>query len=494
MKRQGMSDYTLVLTAAFKKELPMDWLHENNIPVITLPYDISKIPGDSHISVLVVITSPGMDASERAARWIRDNINPLYVINIGTCGLIQKNLSLCEWLIPRYVADEHGDIIELNTTFPIPLSVRARYINTLISVTTPITGKIYESWQGYDVVDMECYAQARVFRNTNTSFHCLKFSSDHANHNTKKDFKKSVILCAEQVKKILAFIEEAKKKIEITVIIPVFNRQHTIKHAIDSVLAQSYKPEEIIVVDDCSTDATRDLLQGYGDRITTVFLNKNSGPSRARNEGISRAQTGWLSFLDSDDRWKHDKLMRQVQYLRKYPFYQIIQSEEIWIRNGVRVNPCKHHRKLEGWIWEQSLHRCLVSPSAVLMKKSLYAKYGGFDETLPVCEDYDLWLKLSRHHPVGLEPSQSVIKYGGHSDQLSRKYPAMERYRVRSLLRILENEKHQSFREKIIRVLEQKLKILINGCEKRKKFKELSEYREILASLNTLDNQTAGIL
>ncbi|MBI4683189.1 MAG: glycosyltransferase, partial [Nitrospirae bacterium] len=203
---------------------------------------------------------------------------------------------------------------------------------------------------------------------------------------------------------------------------------------LDSVLSQSCKPEEIIVVDDCSTDGTGDILDSYEDKITVVHLPQNSGPSKARNEGIKHARTEWLAFLDSDDYWEKDKLKDQVEYLRRCPFYEILQSEEVWIRNGKRVNACKHHKKPFGWIWQQSLERCLISPSGVLVKKSLLERYGSFDESLPVCEDYDLWLKISRHHPVGLETSLSVVKYGGHKGQLSHQYPAMDRFRVKSLV------------------------------------------------------------
>ncbi|KPK02906.1 MAG: hypothetical protein AMK71_00710 [Nitrospira bacterium SG8_35_4] len=270
---------------------------------------------------------------------------------------------------------------------------------------------------------------------------------------------------------------------KITVIIPAYNREQTIQRAIDSVLCQSNAPEEIIVVDDCSTDSTGEILKGYGDSLTVVTLSVNAGPSKARNEGIKHAGTEWIAFLDSDDCWKPDKLKNQVEFLKRCPFYQILQSEEIWIRNGKRVNPCKHHAKPEGWIWEASLERCLVSPSGVLLRKSLLEEYGNFDERLPVCEDYDLWLKISRRHPVGLEPGLSVMKYGGHADQLSRKYPAMDRFRVQSLSGLLEVEEHPDFRRKLAAVLKKKLSILLKGFEKRGKINDAEEWRRMLEAL-----------
>ena len=119
-----------------------------------------------------------------------------------------------------------------------------------------------------------------------------------------------------------------------------------------------------------------------------------------------------------------------------------------------------------------------------MLKKSLFERYGGFDENLPVCEDYDLWLKISRVHPVGLDSIPSVIKYGGHEDQLSQKLQAMDRFRVKSLLGRLENEQAQHYRKKIIDVLREKLSILIQGCEKRGKHIEADEYKSIIASLS----------
>jgi glycosyltransferase involved in cell wall biosynthesis len=216
--------------------------------------------------------------------------------------------------------------------------------------------------------------------------------------------------------------------------------------------------------------------------------------SRARNVGLKHAMSEWIAFLDSDDAWYRDKLKNQIEYLKRYPFYEILQSHEIWIRDGVRVNGCKHHKKTEGWIWELSLHRCLISPSGVLVKKALVERYGLFPEDFPVCEDYDLWLKIVRYHPVGLEPSLSIIKYGGHSDQLSRKYPAMDYYRVQTLFNLLKKEGEPAFQEKIIPVLIKKLHILINGAHKRQKFKQVESYKKLLQWIDNHDWKGSSIL
>jgi glycosyltransferase involved in cell wall biosynthesis len=486
MKKQKTPEIKLVCTIALEKELSKKWFSSYKIPVYTLAALKSGAlsqPGSSHRGILIVVTGSGPEASNTAALWIREHLKPLYVVNMGTCGLTNQRYSLGEWLMPRHVANEHGEQLELDTRLPIPYPERISDIHSLLTVRKPNLDKFPETWQEHDAIDMECYEQAKVFQDTNISFHCLKFSTDYSDQKAFTDFKKNLELFIQKTKKLFNFVTTYDNHMHITVLVPVFNRQHAIQRAIDSIISQSYVPEEIIVVDDGSHDRTGEILKSYGDKVTCIFLHENTGPSRARNTGICHARTEWIAFMDSDDCWTRDKLKNQVEYLRTYPFYEIVQSEEVWIRNGVRVNPCKHHKKPFGWIWEQSLDRCLVSPSSVLVKKSLLERHGNFDEKLPVCEDYDLWLKISRYNPVGLDPCFSVIKYGGHKDQLSQKYAAMDRFRVTSLVRMLENESLPFFRRKIIHILQKKLKILLKGYEKRQKFKDTEECRVMLESL-----------
>jgi glycosyltransferase involved in cell wall biosynthesis len=494
-RRQKNPSFQLVFTIALKKELPRQWLDAHNIPVYTLEALKSGAVGLHHsppCGVLIVITGAGPEASEEAACWLRDHIRPFFVINIGTCGFSGRKLPLGEWIRPKSVSNEDEDTCELDTRFPIPLPERLFSVNSLLSLEKPNLDIHQRTWGNHDALDMECFAQAEVFRNTLISFHCLKFSTDYSDGDTHADFNRNICIFTEKLKDLLNFLTQ-RTQIGITAIIPVFNRQSTIERALRSVLSQTYQPEEVIVVDDGSTDRTGEILERYRDTITVITLPENSGPSRARNTGVYRAQTEWVAFLDSDDLWKEDKLQKQVEFLRRYPFYEILQSDEVWIRNGKRVNPCKHHEKPRGWIWEPSLERCLVSPSSVLVKKSLLQRYDFFEVTLPVCEDYDLWLKISRHHPVGLEPGLSVVKYGGHRDQLSQQYPAMDSFRVRSLMNMLEGERAPCFQEKIMGVLEKKLEILIQGYEKRLKLREAVECRTILESLRPCQEST-GIL
>lgn len=475
----------LVITAALKKEIPGKWLQSHNVPVHSLAALKSgalRQISSSSPGILVIITGAGLKAGEQAALWIRDNLTPLFVVNIGTCGITDKRMSPGRWIRPLLVSDG-GNRIKLDARLPLPCPDNADEVRSLLSVDRPRLGDLTPLMKSHDAVDMECFSQAMVFNETEISFHCLKFSTDYSDHNAADDFNRYLILFQEAFKNLLSFI--SSKAPRITAVIPVYNREKTIRRAVDSIISQSCMPDEIIAVNDCSSDGTGEILDSYGEAVTHIRLQANAGPSTARNEGVRHARTEWIAFLDSDDCWEKKKLHNQIEFLRRYPFYQILQSEEKWIRNSVRVNPRIHHKKPGGWIFDHSLQRCLISPSAVLMKKSLFNESGGFDEDLPVCEDYDLWLKISRSHPVGLEPEISVIKYGGHKDQLSGKYPAMDKFRVRSLAGLLERESDPYFRHKISQVLKRKLVILIKGYDKRQNTRDADACRELLNSLQT---------
>jgi len=265
----------------------------------------------------------------------------------------------------------------------------------------------------------------------------------------------------------------------VSVIIPTYNRSRMLKEAIDSVLSQDYPHFELVVVDDGSTDATAELLQAYGQDLV-VIRQPNRGVSAARNAGIAAASGRYIAFLDSDDLWLPQKLTRQVRFFNQYPDALVCQTEEIWMRNGRRVNPGLRHRKLSGMLFEPSLHLCLVSPSAVMIRRSLFRAVGRFDENLPACEDYDLWLRVGSRHPVYLIPEAGIIKRGGHPDQLS-KTPGLDKYRIRSLVKILEsNLLSREQTAAAVIVLRKKCAIYAGGCLQRGR-KEEARYYERLA-------------
>ncbi len=266
----------------------------------------------------------------------------------------------------------------------------------------------------------------------------------------------------------------------ISVIIPTYNRAEWVKTAIDSVLAQTCAPDELIVVDDGSTDQTPMILTGYGDLIRTIRQD-NQGVSAARNCGIRAASGELIALLDSDDYWLPDKLAAQVAFFNDHPDINICQTEEIWIRNGVRVNPKQRHQKQAGMIFEKSLPLCLISPSAVMMRKTLLDEVGPFDETLPACEDYDLWLRITWKHPVGLIDTPLIVKRGGHGDQLSR-MPELDKFRILSMIKILDQGCLSATQQTAtLKMLEQKCRIYAKGCLKRGKAQEADYYLALAA-------------
>jgi glycosyltransferase involved in cell wall biosynthesis len=270
-------------------------------------------------------------------------------------------------------------------------------------------------------------------------------------------------------------MEKRSNKPLVSVIIPTYNRDWIVGEAIDSVLAQDFSNYELIVVDDGSEDRTPDVLAAYEDRLT-VLHQANGGVSAARNRGIAAAAGRLIAFLDSDDLWLPQKLSAQVNFFAENSDAVICQTEERWVRNGVRVNPKKRHLKFAGMIFERSLALCLVSPSAVMIKKELFDAVGMFDEELPACEDYDLWLRISSRYPVDLIETPLIIKRGGHADQLSRA-PGLDKYRIHSLMKLLEDNKLTApQKQAVIRTLTQKCAVYAGGCRKRGREEEAQHY------------------
>ena len=244
------------------------------------------------------------------------------------------------------------------------------------------------------------------------------------------------------------------------------------------MLDQDYANLELIVVDDGSTDDTKGLLSRFGDRIT-VIRQANRGVSAARNAGIRAASGELIALLDSDDTWLPGKVTAQVAFFSNHPDALVCQTEEIWIRNGVRVNPGKRHRKEAGMIFERSLALCLVSPSAVMMRKSLLDEVGLFDETLPACEDYDLWLRIAWKHPIHLIDRPLIVKRGGHDDQLSR-MPELDKYRIQSIARLLDSGVLSPGQDDAARaMLTTKCAIYAKGCRKRGRIEEAERYEQL---------------
>ena len=264
----------------------------------------------------------------------------------------------------------------------------------------------------------------------------------------------------------------------VSVIIPTYNRKHTLKRAIQSVYMQSLLPYEVIVVDDGSNDGTKEWVKQKYPNVKYIY-QKNSGVSSARNKGIKIARGDWIALLDSDDEWLPNKLSEQISKIKSNLDVKILHSNEIWIRNGVRVNQMKKHKKFGGYIFEKCLDICRISPSSVLLKKEILNDIGTFDESLKVCEDYDLWLRITSKYPVCFLDIPLIKKYGGHSDQLSKAHDGIEFYRIQSLQKILESKilsKPQTLLA--INMMVNKMNIYASGLEKRNKTEELSKLKK----------------
>lgn len=273
---------------------------------------------------------------------------------------------------------------------------------------------------------------------------------------------------------------------EISAIITTHNRAGLLPRAVDSVRRQSLPPVEIIVVDDGSSDGTREWLRQQQD-ITTISFDEPGGISAARNAAISAARGEWLAFLDDDDQWLPKKLELQVEAVRSNPGYRLCHGDEIWIRNGRRVNPMHKHRKQGGWIYPDCLPLCVISPSAVMIRKDLFVDVGVFDVSLPACEDYDLWLRICAHEPVLYIDEALITKYGGHPDQLSRKHWGMDRFRIQSLENIIADGRlTEANRQHTVEMLVTKLRIYTRGAQKRGKHDEAQQYGQRLAEYESL--------
>lgn len=278
---------------------------------------------------------------------------------------------------------------------------------------------------------------------------------------------------------------QAGESPRVSVIIPTYNRAWCLPEAIDAVLGQTCQDFELIVVDDGSRDETPAVVSAYGPAVR-LLTQTNRGVSAARNLGVRASRGRLLAFLDSDDLWLPDKLARQAALFDTHPEALICQTEETWIRRGVRVNPRHRHRKPSGWIFEASLDLCLVSPSAVMMRRELFKTVGFFDETLPACEDYDLWLRVSARYPVHLIDAPLVVKRGGHADQLSRQH-SLDRYRIQSLAKLLASGTLSTSQTRAAAaMLRKKCRIYAAGCRKRGKI-EAAEACEALAAAYPMD-------
>ncbi len=480
------SEIKLLFLVASRNEIPFLWIKSLGWGVFSKEAIKNGALKSYKKSIALVITGIGRERALDCSRLILDEIEPMAAVNIGTCGL-NKNGSITPretfFFIKKTRADgKKTNIFPDCLPFPVPGEIEfvKENLDSLIApLKRPDPGI-------YPLVDMEAGYQHRVFHEAKVPFFCIKIPSDFCNHDTDKTYRERLPFVRKGFKRLLSFLDISQFNPKVSVIIPVFNRHNRVKRAISSVMSQSLPAFETILVDDGSRPSIKESLpRKVARQIKLIELPKNHGVSYARNIGIREARGNFIALLDSDDEWKRQKLENQVEYLKKNPFFEIIQCNETWIRNGRFVNQCKHHGKKEGFIFDKSMELCAISPSGVLFRKDLLKSLGAFNEAFPACEDYELWLRITRFKPVGLNPQNDLIKTGGHRDQLSRAFEAMDRFRVMALLMALSREEEREVAKRIKEQIKKRLTILYNGATKRKKEDVARVYLEILKKIES---------
>lgn len=213
----------------------------------------------------------------------------------------------------------------------------------------------------------------------------------------------------------------------VSVIIPTYNRASSLAHAIRSALRQSLSPLEIIVVDDGSTDDTRQCVERFANGNVRYIYQENSGVAAARNRGVQCAQGNVIAFLDSDDRWHPAKLEKQTSYMARHPDIGMVLTDVLVVDEEDRVVTSLQRRQVlprDGHILEHVLLHPSLFPSTVAVYKDLFVKVGGFDESLPTAEDLDFHMRFARNYKIGLVESPLTTYLKGESglSNMSRTY------------------------------------------------------------------------
>ncbi len=271
-----------------------------------------------------------------------------------------------------------------------------------------------------------------------------------------------------------------------SVIIPTHNRKDFLQIAVNSVLNQTFSDYELLIIDDGSTDKTNQLIKELyqnNEKLNYIF-QPHQGVSSARNTGIKNAKGEFIVFLDSDDRFCRQKLQVSFDYIKKYPEYKIFHTDEVWYQKGKLLPQKDYHKKPTGFIFEQSLKLCCVSPSTAVVKKEVFSNIGFFDESFPACEDYDFWLRVTSKYPVHLIPQALTIKEGGRSDQQSKKYPAMDKFRIDAIAKLMAS--NNLTKEQYLLAygeLKNKCYIYIKGAAKRGRRRQVKHYQDLISNL-----------
>lgn len=203
-----------------------------------------------------------------------------------------------------------------------------------------------------------------------------------------------------------------KKMNKISVVLPTYNREEKLRDSIQSVLEQTYKELELVVVDDGSTDGTQEMIHTIkDDRLRFIKLNENKGVSNARNEGVNQSESDWIAFQDSDDIWRPEKLERQIDYWEKHRDCSLIYSAYLYHgADGInrKVPGDMLQGELEGDIFPWLLERNSIGTPTVLVKKDAFLMCGGFDIDFRSLEDWDFTIRFSKKNRIAYLPEVLV--------------------------------------------------------------------------------------
>ncbi len=298
-------------------------------------------------------------------------------------------------------------------------------------------------------------------------------------------------------------MNEAPRPPLVSVVIPTYNRADLLAEAVDSVLRQTFRDFELIVADDGSSDGTARMLSALGfteigdggrrpapEAGGRLLLRLGHGgmPGRTRNRGAAAARGRCLAFLDSDDLWLPEKLERQLLLREGAPpegVPRISHTRELWLRNGRRVSQAGQRHLRAGDIFADSLVKCVIGPSTVVLEKDLFDRAGGFREDLEIAEDYELWLRITADEETAYLDEPLTVKRAGSGDQLSEKYGQIEIFRIRALRDLVDRGFFASRPDRApaaLRELARKCSIYAAGCRKREKGAEAAEYEKLAAS------------
>lgn len=227
----------------------------------------------------------------------------------------------------------------------------------------------------------------------------------------------------------------------VSVIIPTYNCEAYIAETLSSVLGQDHDKVEILVVDDGSTDATCDIVREHAG--VQLIQQRNAGVCAARNHGIRLAQGDYICCLDHDDFWLPDKLSSQLQVFQSRPEAGLVYTAfTLWHRDASGDFPSPASlagagtgtaidEDMSGWIYHHLLLDCWILTSTAMIRREVLERLGGFDESLPYSEDWDLWLRIARHYPMAKLAGSSTL-YRQHPQQGNRRVRDID-YRTRLL-------------------------------------------------------------